>query len=82
VAWLVLARPAPAVVQTAVARAAAAAAAPVLDATGDVTARRQATVSAKITGKVAAVLIEEGMRVDEGAAPARRVPVTEALRGA
>src|SRR5689334_17661462 len=32
----------------------------VLDATGYVTARRQATVSAQITGTVAAVLIEEG----------------------
>ena len=32
----------------------------ILDASGYVVARRQATVSAKITGKVAAVLIEEG----------------------
>src|SRR5690606_35924903 len=38
----------------------------VLDASGYVTARRQATVSAKITGKVTEVLIEEGMRVAEG----------------
>lgn len=38
----------------------------VLDATGYVTARRQATVSAKITGKVAQVLIEEGQRVADG----------------
>ncbi|HVF35592.1 MAG TPA: efflux RND transporter periplasmic adaptor subunit [Candidatus Saccharimonadia bacterium] len=38
----------------------------VLDASGYVTARRQATVSAKVTGKVATVLIEEGMRVEEG----------------
>ncbi len=37
-----------------------------LDATGYVTARRQATVSAQITGTVAAVLIEEGDRVAEG----------------
>ena len=37
----------------------------VLDASGYVTARRQATVSAKITGKVAEILIEEGMRVKE-----------------
>jgi RND family efflux transporter MFP subunit len=36
----------------------------VLDATGYVTARRMATVSAQITGKVATVLIEEGMRVE------------------
>ena len=38
----------------------------VLDATGYVTARRQATVSSKITGKVREVLIEEGMLVEEG----------------
>ena len=38
----------------------------VLDATGYVTARRQATVSAQITGTVAAVLIEEGDHVKEG----------------
>ena len=42
-----------------------------LDASGYVTARRQATVSAKITGKVTEVLIEEGMRVEEGAVLAR-----------
>ena len=38
----------------------------VLDATGYVTARRQATVSAKITGKVRDVRIEEGQHVAEG----------------
>jgi RND family efflux transporter MFP subunit len=38
----------------------------VLDATGYVTARRQATVSAQITGKLSEVLIEEGDRVKEG----------------
>ncbi|MCY4014563.1 MAG: efflux RND transporter periplasmic adaptor subunit [Gammaproteobacteria bacterium] len=38
----------------------------VLDATGYVVARRQATVSAKTTGKVMEVLIEEGMTVEEG----------------
>jgi RND family efflux transporter MFP subunit len=38
----------------------------VLDASGYVVARRQATVSAKITGKVEQVLIEEGMRVKAG----------------
>jgi RND family efflux transporter MFP subunit len=43
----------------------------VLDASGYVTARRQATVSAKITGKVAEVLIEEGMQVKEGDVLAR-----------
>jgi RND family efflux transporter MFP subunit len=61
------------VVQTAVARAAGEVSADtsVLDASGYVTARREATVSAKITGKVAEVLIEEGMRVEEGAVLAR-----------
>ncbi|MCW1777203.1 hypothetical protein NB693_22940 [Pantoea ananatis] len=34
----------------------------VLDASGYVVARRMATVSAKITGKVREVRIEEGMR--------------------
>jgi RND family efflux transporter MFP subunit len=43
----------------------------VLDASGYVTARRQATVSTKITGKVTEVLIEEGARVEEGAVVAR-----------
>jgi len=43
----------------------------VLDASGYVTARRQATVSAKITGKVIAVYFEEGMQVEEGAVLAR-----------
>jgi RND family efflux transporter MFP subunit len=36
----------------------------ILDASGYVVARRQATVSAKITGKVVAVGIEEGQRVE------------------
>jgi RND family efflux transporter MFP subunit len=35
----------------------------VLNASGYVTARRQATVSSKVTGKVTEILIEEGMRV-------------------
>ncbi|MDX2428806.1 MAG: efflux RND transporter periplasmic adaptor subunit [Xanthomonadales bacterium] len=37
----------------------------VLNASGYVTARRQATVSSKFTGKVVEVLIEEGMEVEE-----------------
>ena len=55
-------------VQTATAQAAASvpASTSVLDASGYVVARRQATVSAKVTGKVREVLIEEGMRVTEG----------------
>lgn len=46
--------------------AAAPASTSVLDASGYVVARRQATVSSKVTGKVLSVLIEEGMQVDEG----------------
>ncbi len=38
----------------------------VLNASGYVVARRQATVSAKVTGKVSDVMIEEGMNVKEG----------------
>jgi RND family efflux transporter MFP subunit len=41
-------------------------AAAVLNASGYVVARREATVSAKVTGKIATVLIEEGMVVAEG----------------
>lgn len=43
----------------------------VLNASGYVVARRQATVSAKVTGKVAEVLIEEGMEVKQGQLLAR-----------
>ena len=43
----------------------------VLNASGYVTARRQATVSAKVTGKVMEVDIEEGMKVKEGQVLAR-----------
>jgi RND family efflux transporter MFP subunit len=43
----------------------------VLNASGYVTARRQATVSSKFTGKVVEVLIEEGMEVEEGQVLAR-----------
>jgi RND family efflux transporter MFP subunit len=38
----------------------------VLQATGYVTARREATVSAQITGTLTKVMIEEGERVDQG----------------
>jgi RND family efflux transporter MFP subunit len=44
----------------------AAGGASLLDASGYVVARRAATVSSKITGKVQSVLIEEGDRVDAG----------------
>jgi len=43
----------------------------VLNASGYVTARRQATVSSKFTGKVMEVLIEEGMTVEAGQVLAR-----------
>jgi RND family efflux transporter MFP subunit len=43
----------------------------VLNASGYVVAWRQATVSSKVTGKVAEVLIEEGMAVKEGQLLAR-----------
>ncbi len=68
--WLGGARPIE--VETAKARSAAeGGAASVLDASGYVTARRIATVSSKITGKVSEVLIEEGQRVAEGEVLAR-----------
>lgn len=46
----------------------------VLDGSGYVVARRQATVSAKTTGKVVEVLLEEGMQVEEGQILARIDP--------
>jgi RND family efflux transporter MFP subunit len=73
-AWWFIARGGALEVQTANARAIAASgggAASVLDASGYVTARRQATVSSKITGKVIEVMVEEGMRVEEGQVLAR-----------
>jgi len=46
----------------------------VLNASGYVTARRQATVSSKVTGKVAEVLVEEGMKVEKDQVLARLDP--------
>ena len=43
----------------------------VLNASGYVTARRQATVSSKVTGKVIELHVEEGMKVKEGQVLAR-----------
>ena len=43
----------------------------VLNASGYVTARRQATVSSKVTGKVVDILVEEGMAVRAGQVLAR-----------
>jgi RND family efflux transporter MFP subunit len=60
-----LSRPQPPVVRTAVARSVEAGGRQtVLNASGYVTARLQATVSSKVTGKVTEVLIEEGMVVE------------------
>ena len=71
VAWWVL-RPKAIEVRTAAARdAAPGAGRTVLNASGYVTARREATVSSKITGKVTEVLIEEGVKVTEGQVLAR-----------
>jgi RND family efflux transporter MFP subunit len=50
---------------------AGAAPASVLDASGYVVARRQATVSSKVTGRLVEVTIEEGMGVEEGQVLAR-----------
>ena len=57
-------------------------AASVLDATGYVTARRIATVSSKITGKVLEVLIEEGQAVEAGEVMARLEPTNAAAQRA
>ena len=43
----------------------------VLNASGYVTARREATVSSKVTGKVVTVNVEEGMKIKEGQIVAR-----------
>jgi RND family efflux transporter MFP subunit len=69
--WLT--RPKAVEVQTAVAREinSSSGERTVLNASGYVTARRAATVSSKVTGKVLEVLIEEGMKVKEGQVVAR-----------
>jgi HlyD family secretion protein len=71
-AWTWLARDRPIDVQVATVGARdAGALAAVLNASGYVTARRRATVSSKITGKVVEVNVEEGMAVREGQVLAR-----------
>jgi RND family efflux transporter MFP subunit len=71
-AWAFLAhRPVEVRTATAVSPAANAEAGAVLQATGYITARRQATVSAQITGTLTDVLIEEGDRVKKGQVLAR-----------
>src|SRR5690606_29549033 len=79
--WLFLRDPAPEVrTAKAVAIGGGGTAASVLDATGYVVARRMATVSAKVTGKVREVLIEEGQHVEAGQVLATLDPV-DALAG-
>ncbi|TAK38660.1 MAG: efflux RND transporter periplasmic adaptor subunit [Lysobacteraceae bacterium] len=76
--WWLFGRPAPVEVRTGTAVAmgsGGAAPASVLDATGYVVARRMATVSAKVTGKVREILIEEGQRVEAGQVMATLDPV-------
>jgi RND family efflux transporter MFP subunit len=72
--WWWFARPRPAQVKAVAAESrvgGSAAAGAVLNASGYVTARRQATVSSKITAKVVEVLVEEGMEIREGQVLAR-----------
>jgi HlyD family secretion protein len=70
--WLLLKPEAALEVRTVVAREISnQTASTVLNASGYVTARRQATVSSKFTGKVMEVLIEEGMEVEKDQVLAR-----------
>lgn len=73
VAVNLLGDPAPIKVQIEMARMAVpdSSAARVLDATGYVVARRTATVSSKVTGKVAEIFIEEGQQVEQDQIVAR-----------
>jgi RND family efflux transporter MFP subunit len=74
--WYLL-RPTGVIVTTAVAQpattggSAASAGASLLDASGYIVARRRATVSSKVTGKVVKVMLEEGQRVEAGDVIAR-----------
>ena len=71
-AWKFVTRERPVEVEVAtVTERAAGTQAAVLNASGYVTARRRATVSSKITGKVVEVNVEEGMAVTEGQVLAR-----------
>jgi HlyD family secretion protein len=71
-------------VRVALVREAGAGQAAVLNASGYVTPRRRATVSAKVTGKIAEVPIDEGMQVKSGQVLARLddVDATAALHAA
>lgn len=70
--WWWWQRPRPIAVRTVVARVVTGdTARTLLNASGYVTARREATVSSKVTGRVIEVLVEEGMKVDAGQILAR-----------
>lgn len=71
-AWMWFTRPRPIEVEVApVVERAAGTQASVLNASGYVTARRRATVSSKVTGKVIEVNVDEGMAVKQGQILAR-----------
>jgi HlyD family secretion protein len=84
--WFTRPRPVRVRAVAAAARSNGPAAGAVLNASGYVTARRQATVSSKITGKVVDVLVEEGMEIHEGqvlahldaATPTKQLALAEA----
>lgn len=91
IGWWAATREHPLEVQTATVSARAAGTqAAVLNASGYVTARRRATVSSKITGKVIEINVEEGMAVREGqilarlddASPKAALDLAEAQLGA
>jgi RND family efflux transporter MFP subunit len=69
--WFLRPRPPEVVVTVAREVAAGNSSRAVLNASGYVVARREATVSSKITGKVVEVLVEEGMRVEKDQVLAR-----------
>lgn len=70
--WRWMNRPQPIEIETAsVTQRAAGAQASVLNASGYITARRRATISSKVTGKVVEVNVDEGMAVREGQILAR-----------
>lgn len=80
IVWAVLARPGAVEVTVAEAKSVATSGgsggATVLNANGYVTARRAATVSSEVTGRVTEVLVEEGDLVEEGEILARIDPAT------
>jgi len=74
--WWMGERPVPVRVASVIQEEAAGAKTAVLNASGYVTARRRATVSSKVTGKVIEVLVEEGKAVQRGQVLARLDPST------